>query len=282
MAASGESGADPPVRPANPFVEPKSPPPVGIVLATLNERENLAILLSEIASVLPELPEIVVVDDGSMDGTREFIRAVANRHPEIRVVLNDCPQTIARAHEQGLRASTASFLIFMDADLQHPPSAIPSMVARLSSGFDVVIGSRYMPGGHTGSRTPIRGLISRSAGFMARLLLGNLRGVSDPNSGFFGVRRGAVVLDHDSPRGYYTLMFLLARMNHPRIAEVPYSFRERGSGESKVLNGLAFPFVYAIQLLTARRLEARALVARRKEQALRLGRRAEKEALLRA
>lgn len=244
--------------------DPLGPRRIGIVLATLNERENLSILLSEIASVLPEVPEIVIVDDGSVDGTREFVRAVASRHPQIKFVFNDCPQTIARAHEQGIRASSAPILIFMDADLQHPPQAIPSMVARLSDGFDVVIGSRYLPGGDTGTRTAIRGVISRIAGLMARIWLSCVRGVSDPNSGFFGVRREALVLSKVSPRGYYTLLFLLARMKQPRIAEVPYVFRERQNGESKVLNGLAFPFVYATQLLVARRLEAQAPNGHRK------------------
>lgn len=234
---------------------------MGIVLATLNERENLAILLSEIAAVLPERPEIVIVDDGSVDGTREFVLAVAARHPEVHAVFNDGPQTIARAHEQGLRVATAPYLVFMDADLQHPPSVIPQMVGQLNGGFDVVIGSRYQPGGGTGSRSPIRGLISRCAGLLARVALPCIRGLSDPNSGFFAVRRRAIVLGPDSPRGYYTLLFLLARMWKPRVTEVPYVFRERGNGESKVLDGISFPFVYLEQLLMARRLEGRSRAA---------------------
>lgn len=234
------------------------------MLATLNERENLAILLSEIAAVLTEEPEIVIVDDGSVDGTREFVRSVAAHHARVKAVFNECPQTIARAHFQGIRASTAPLLIFMDSDLQHPPQAIPAMLDRLTSGYDVVIGSRYLPGGDTGTRSAIRGLISRSAALLARILLRSVRGVSDPTSGFFGVRREALVLDDDSPRGYYTLLFLLARMTRPRFAEVPYVFRERRNGHSKVLNGLAFPFVFTIQLLLARRLESRSSSSRRR------------------
>ncbi len=211
------------------------------MLATLNERENLAILLSEIATVLPEEPEIVIVDDGSVDGTREFVRSVAARHPQIKFVFNQRPQTIARAHEQGIRASTAPLIIFMDSDLQHPPQAIPKILERLTEGYDVVVASRYGPGGGVGARTPVRGFISRSAGASAKILLRCVRHVSDPTSGFFGVRREALVSDTDSPPGYYTLMFLLARMKGPRVAEVPYAFRERKNGTSKVLNGLAFP-----------------------------------------
>ena len=252
------------------------------MLATLNERENLAILLSEIAAYLPERPEIVIVDDGSVDGTREFIRAVASRHPEVHGVFNDVPQTIARAHEQGLGVAQAPYLICMDSDLQHPPSAIPRMVEQLKAGYDVVVGSRYLPGGGTGARTPIRGLISRCAGLLARFALRSIRGVSDPNSGFFGVRRSAMVLCKDPPRGYYTLMFLLARMRNPRVTEVPYVFRERGNGESKVLSGLAFPFVYAMQLLTARRLEVRSRAAYRKHSASQISRLTESESIFRA
>jgi len=232
------------------------------VLATLNERENLAILLSEIATVLPEEPEIVIVDDGSVDGTREFVRAVALRHSHIKTVFNECPQTIARAHEQGIRASTAPLLVFMDSDLQHPPQVIPSIIERLTQGYDVVVASRYRPGGGTGTRSPVRGIISRSAALLAKACLRCVRKVSDPTSGFFGVRREALVPDNASPSGYYTLMFLLARMRQPRIAEVPYVFRERPNGQSKVLSGLTFLLVFATQLLEARRLESRSAAAR--------------------
>jgi dolichol-phosphate mannosyltransferase len=226
------------------------------VLATLNERENLAILLAEISTVFAEVPEIVIVDDGSVDGTRELVQSVARHHSQIRFVFNESPQTIARAHEQGIRASTAPLLIFMDSDLQHPPEAIPKILDRLNEGFDVVVASRYGPGGSTGERSPVRGLISRSAGWMARTWLGCVRKISDPTSGFFGVRREALVLDSASPPGYYTLMFLLARMKRPHVAEVPYVFRERTNGQSKVLRGVTFLRVFLWQLLEVKRLES--------------------------
>jgi dolichol-phosphate mannosyltransferase len=255
----GEQGPDTLSSSGRILPEPVRPRRVSIVLATLNERENLAILLSEIATVLPEEPEIVIVDDGSVDGTRDLVRSMARRHSQIVYVFNDHPQTITRAHEQGIRASTAPLLIFMDSDLQHPPEVIPTMLERLDQGFDVVIASRYRPGGSTGTRSPARGLISRSAALLAKTWLRCVRHVSDPTSGFFGVRREALVPDNASPAGYYTLMFLLARMKRPRISEVPYTFRERATGQSKVLSGLSFLRVYATQLLEVKRLESRSV-----------------------
>jgi dolichol-phosphate mannosyltransferase len=249
--------AERPSTPGGALPQPFSPYRAAIVLATLNERENLAILLSEISTVFRDTPEIVIVDDGSVDGTRELVRSMARRHPQIKFVFNEGPQTIARAHEQGILASTAPLLIFMDSDLQHPPQVIPKMLERLSDGYDVVIGSRYTPGGDTGERTPIRGLISRSAGMLAKILLRSVRQVSDPTSGFFGVRREALVPYNDPPPGYYTLMFQLARMQRPRVAEVPYGFRERQNGRSKVISGPGFLRIFATQLVVAKRLESR-------------------------
>jgi dolichol-phosphate mannosyltransferase len=229
--------------------------PCAIILATLNERDNLPILLSEIHAALSSVPEIVIIDDGSTDGTREFAKSFAANHSNVKLVLNDSPQTIARAHYQGIRTSTADLLVFMDSDLQHPPQSIPAILQGLNSGFDVVVGSRYCHGGHTGERSLFRGLVSRTAGLLARMTLRCLRKLSDPTSGFFGVRRDVIVDEVVSPPGYYTLMFLLARMKRPRVEEVPYVFRERGSGRSKVMRGVTFVHVYLSQLMAARRLE---------------------------
>lgn len=235
--------------------ELRGPPEVTIVLATINERENLTCLLGQIRSLAGPEPELVIIDDGSLDGTREVILSAAQMDPRVRYVFNGAPRTIVGAHLQGIALSSTEYIIFMDSDLQHPADLIPPILNRLKQGYDVVVASRYKLGGSSGTRSPLRGLISRVATVMARLAVQNARGLSDPVSGFFGVRREIFGPLDGALRGFETLLFVLAAADNPKVAEIPYCFRERGKGDSKVLRGWTFVRVFLAQLLAAKRLE---------------------------
>jgi dolichol-phosphate mannosyltransferase len=237
------------------------PSELTVVIATSNERENLPIVLFEIEKACGPLVEIVIVDDESTDGTREILRSAAQANPHLRFLQNEERQTIVKAHMQGIAQSETPYVVLMDADLQHPPEAIPRILGGLRQGYDVVVATRFGKGGHSGSRTAMRGLISRIAAFLIQISIVNTRQLTDPTSGFFGIRRLTFEPDVPDLRGYETLVFVLAMMKQPRIAEVPYGFRERGSGESKVLRGFSFLRVFFIQLVVAKRLE----LATRKE-----------------
>jgi len=226
-----------------------------IVLATINERENLASLLGQIRTVAGTEPELVIVDDGSVDGTRDVILSAAKTDPRVRYVFNGAPRTIVGAHLQGIALSTTEYVIVMDSDLQHPADLIPPILHSLKQGYDVVVASRYKPGGSPGPRSPWRGLISRVAAVMARRAVRNARGLSDPVSGFFGVRRDGFAPIDGCVRGFETLLFVLASADNPNVTEIPYCFQERGNGESKVLRGWTFLRVFLVQLLVAKRLE---------------------------
>ncbi len=232
------------------------PPRVSIVLATLNERANLPIVVDGIRRSVPAPYEILVVDDGSTDGTREYVETEAARDPRLRPIFHDGKQTTLRAQCQGIAEAKGTYIVVMDADLQHPPSLIPSLLGRLDSGATLAIASRYASGGDPGPRTVPRILLSRGAEIVAKLLLPPARGVTDPVSGYFAFRADAWVPLNPLYRGYKLLLFVLAMTEPTRREEVGFRFEPRPEGTSKLTQGTDFLRLFLIELLLARRLRA--------------------------
>ncbi|WP_330338113.1 glycosyltransferase family 2 protein [Streptomyces sp. NBC_00557] len=220
-------------------VEVPEPGAVTIVVPTFNESANIRQLLHRITESVPaRLPcEVLFVDD-STDDTPEVIRAAAR----------DCPFPVAVLHREepvgglggavveGLRAATAEWIVVMDGDCQHPPSLVPELVAtgeRTNAGL--VVASRYIEGGsRAGLAGGYRVAVSRGATWLAKALFPRtLRGISDPMSGFFAIRRRAVTAEVLKPLGYKILLELAVRGRPRRVAEVPFVFEERFAGESK-------------------------------------------------
>ncbi|MGA9840267.1 MAG: glycosyltransferase [Thermoplasmata archaeon] len=230
-------------------------PAVSVVLATLNERENLPELLARVLrQPLPSF-EVIVVDDGSTDGSREYVSELSQRDPRVRTIFHDGKQTTLGAQCQGIASIRGEFVIIMDADLQHPPEKIPGMVHELEAGAGLVVASRYAPGGSPGRRTVARALISRGAEALAKLLLREARRVSDPVSGFFGFRREIFVPLDPRYRGYKLLLFVLAMNRGHPFAEVGFRFEPRTRGRSKVTQTAAFVRLFLVETMLARRLE---------------------------
>lgn len=228
-------------------------PELSIILASLNERDNLPQLVGKIANLGLSSYELLFVDDGSTDGTREYIVGMAQHDARIRTIFNDSPQTLTIAHLQGILQSRGRFVIVMDSDMQHPPETIPRMLSLLRGGADLVIGSRYLPGGSVGRRPALRGVMSRVACRIARSVLNETRTVSDPISGFFGFRRTVFRPFDARYRGYETLLFMLVMCAGRPIAEVGYEFRARTSGDSKITQNMGFVRMFLTQLLLATR-----------------------------
>ena len=231
-------------------------PEISIILATLNEAANLPKLLREIEVFCKAPYEIVIVDDGSTDGTLEQINSWSYFHNNVQPILNSASRGLLNAQLQGLTHASGHFAIVMDSDLQHPPSLIPSIYKNLRAGEDLVIASRYVPGGSAGDRKPVRGVISRGATWLSHFLLPQTRGVSDPLSGYFGMNLDSARLYGRGHDGYKILLFILASSENPRIAEVPYVFHERRNGGSKVVNRTAFIPTFLRELLADRRLSS--------------------------
>ena len=233
-------------------------PVVSIVVATLNERENIPVLVERISQLVLPAYEVVVVDDGSTDGTRQWLRDVGGRDPSIRLVLHEGRQSLLQAHSQGIREARGEVVVIMDADLQHPPDLIPTIVSGVMSGTDIVIGSRFCNGELSAERSLSRTLISIGAVLLAKFVLGGAKKLSDPISGFYGFRRTIFVPINPRWRGFELLPFLLANGRHLSVTEVPYTFQPRNSGSSKIVSrDFSFVRTYLTQLILVAKTKRR-------------------------
>ncbi len=212
---------------------------LSLVIPTLNEAESLPALLAELSALLqPALAdayELIVVDDDSADGTAYVAQRLAQRHPALRVVLRRGERDLSSAVVRGFQVARGAVLGVIDADLQHPPALVLALLHELERGVDLAVASRHVRGGGVSDWSLRRRLISRGAQLLGLLLLPGVVGrLSDPMSGFFLLRREAISGVELEPRGYKILLELLARGRVRSISEVPYVFRERNDGGSKV------------------------------------------------
>lgn len=231
-------------------------PTLSVVVPTRNEEGNVARLCALLCEVLPdESMEVVFVDD-SDDDTPAEVRRVGERAPrDIRLIhraRGERRSGLGGAVVEGLRAARGTWVCVMDADLQHPPMLIERMLERARGGsYDVVVASRFQPGGDADTFGAARRALSWASKHGARTLFpGRLRAVSDPMSGFFLVRRAALDLDRLRPRGFKILVEILVRTSRLRVSEIAFHFGERFSGESKASAREALRFL--AQLVSAR------------------------------
>jgi dolichol-phosphate mannosyltransferase len=213
------------------------PARLAIVVPAFNERDNVREVVASVSRALGDIAwELVFVDDDSPDGTAEAVRAIAQVDARVRLVHRYGRRGLASACVEGILATSAPYVAIMDADLQHDEAILRAMFHRLSADdVDLVVGSRYAEGGGMGEWSARRQRASRLA---TRLALRLTRApISDPMSGFMMMRRDAFMrsLPHLSSVGFKILLDIAASAPTPlRIAEVPYVFRERQRGESKL------------------------------------------------
>ena len=250
-------------------------PHLSIVVPTYNEVERLEDFVRAVCTVLAEHrlhAEIIVVDDNSPDGTGALADRLAQELP-VRVVHRAGKLGLGSAVMAGFAVAGGRLLGVMDADLSHPPSLIPALVGALeSSGSDVVVGSRYIPGGGTKNWPLSRAIMSAAACLAARVLTP----VRDAASGFFVLRRDVVQDVVIKAAGFKICLELLVRGTARSVAEVPYVFTDRAAGQSKMSHREALGYLVQIwQLFLWQRREHRARLTYRcfsSEEAARLGR----------
>ncbi len=207
---------------------------VSIIVPTFNEAENIDLLLKRIFAVerLQDLDLEVVFSDGeSTDKTRERIQPWMESH-KVRLVHNTVPEGLSAAVMAGARAATGDYVVVMDADLSHPPEAIPDLLEPLfSHNYDMVIGSRNIKGGSTPDWPVSRKISSFLATLPARLLTD----VKDPLAGFIAVRRERLAKMDRKVCGFKIGLELLATGEEGmRVKEIPITFRDRCYGMSKM------------------------------------------------
>ncbi|WP_236029886.1 glycosyltransferase [Paractinoplanes lichenicola] len=237
-----------------------------IVVPTYNERDNISTLLERLAAALPhDGTEVVFVDD-STDDTPDVIRAAVAGCPIPVTVVHREHATggLGGAVVEGLKAARGEWIVVMDADLQHPPEVVPTLVAAgRRDGADLVVGSRYAVGGSSKSGLDggYRRLVSGGSTLVTKVIFrNNLIQVSDPMSGLFAIRASSLETEELRPLGYKILLELIVRNRPGRIVEVPYAFQPRHAGESKssLAEGVRFLKHLAILRFGAKR--ARMLV----------------------
>ncbi len=221
-----------------------------VVVPTYNECQNVAALVDRLRSALDGIAwEVIFVDDASPDGTAECVRELALADRRVRVLQRFGRRGLSSACIEGMLASAAPFLAVIDADLQHDERLLPSMLATLRRGSaEVVVGSRYVSGGGVGDWDRNRARLSRVGVRLSRILVPE--DLKDPMSGFFMLHRGVFERSRErlSAIGFKLLADLFA--SHPgplQFEELPYQFRPRAAGESKLDSVTAWD--YAMLLL---------------------------------
>jgi dolichol-phosphate mannosyltransferase len=204
-----------------------------MVVPTYNERERIAELVQKLfdASKAAAIElEVIVVDDNSPDGTGQVADDLAKSH-RMTVVHRPGKLGLGAAVIEGFRVASAPFIGVMDADFSHPPSAVPGLLATIrATGADLVVGSRYVPGGSISNWPWRRRFMSRLACFLAR----PLSPIRDATSGFFVIRAELARRATIKAGGFKINLELNMRAWPVHLVEVPYRFDDREAGESKM------------------------------------------------
>ncbi len=215
----------------------KNPIKLSVIIPTLNEKDNVQVLLQRLEALLGHIEwEVIFVDDDSTDGTAETIKQIASLDKHVRCLHRIGRRGLSSACIEGMLGSAAEYVAVMDADLQHDENVLLTMVETLDrEDVDIVIGSRYMLGGGFGDWEASRKRISQFASRLAKMVIKS--DVSDPMSGFFMLRRGVFqeCARHLSGIGFKIGLDILMSAPTPlKIKEVPYEFGVRQAGASKL------------------------------------------------
>jgi len=223
-------------------------PEFTVVVPAYRERDNIPLLLSVLDRTLQgrDWETIIVVDD-AFDGSEALVRERAQQDRRVRCIHRIGRRGLASACIEGMLASSAPYLVVMDADLQHDENLIPRFLDSIGRGdADIVVASRYMEGASTGDLAPARVRMSRMAGAVGNLICKDL---TDPMSGFFVVRRAYLerVVRRLYGRGFKILLDLIAAgRGEVKVRELPYRMRSRQYGESKLSARVVAEFVMLV------------------------------------
>jgi dolichol-phosphate mannosyltransferase len=219
---------------------------LAIIVPTLNERGNIRPLLEKLEATLTGIHwEVVFVDDDSKDGTIDVLIERARADPRVRLIHRIGRRGLSSAVVEGILSSSAPYIAVMDADLQHDERLLPRMLDVLKRDeADLVVGSRYVAEGSVGSWSSSRQWISRFATGLSRLVM--KAELADPMSGFFAMKREtfAATIRSLSIQGYKILLDIVCSAPAGlRIKELPFDFRTRLQGESKLDTLVSLEFV---------------------------------------
>ena len=225
---------------------------VSIIIPTYNESENIIRVLKSIGEHLPEgiAAETLVIDDNSPDGTGKIVEDyITDSHNEIgytiEVIHRKTKRGLSSAILDGIQHSTGETIVIMDSDFSHPPKIIPQLVEEIeTSKCDIVIASRFIPGGAINGWSTKRKLISKTAKGIAKAGLGVNE--SDPMSGFFAFKRKILDGIKFDAIGYKMLLEILVKTKGAKVKEIPYTFTDRTRGSSKLDSSTMLDYVKSV------------------------------------
>ncbi|SEW36188.1 dolichol-phosphate mannosyltransferase [Ruminococcaceae bacterium KH2T8] len=216
---------------------------LSVVIPTYNEKDNINTLVKRIDDALKDVDHEIFFVDDSTDETPSVLEAVSQEKPHVNYIHREGEKGLATAVLLGFKSAHGDYLACMDADLQHPPEILLPMYVTLENGADMCIPSRLIPGGSDGGLNWYRKLISGTARNIGKIMLPCLRKVSDPTSGLFMFRREIIENADMRPIGWKIMIEVLATARLSKITEIPYTFAERHSGESKIDSQVTFQYL---------------------------------------
>ncbi|XP_063698970.1 dolichol-phosphate mannosyltransferase subunit 1 [Culicoides brevitarsis] len=230
-----------------------------ILLPTYNEKENLPIIIWLIVKYMTQSNidyEVIIVDDGSPDGTQDVAKQLQKIYGEDKILLRPRPSKLGlgTAYVHGMKHASGDFIIIMDADLSHHPKFIPEMInLQLEHDYDVVSGTRYLGNGGVSGWDFKRKLISRGANFLSQILL--RPGASDLTGSFRVYKKRVLekLIANCVSKGYVFQMEMIvrARQFNYTVGEVPITFVDRVYGQSKLGGTEIFQFAKNLLYLFA-------------------------------
>lgn len=230
---------------------------VTVIVPTRNECDNIVPLVERLTSALAGTrARVLFVDDSDDDTPAEVSRVAATSKVSVSLYHRDGENRsggLGGAVLAGLRQTTSPWAVVMDGDLQHPPELVPELLATgQRDGADVVVASRHVPGGSSAGLSSVsRVLVSDLSITLSKVIFPKqLRGISDPMSGFFALKPASFDLESLRPKGFKILLELLARSREVGKTEMPFAFGERQAGESKA--SLREGFIFVWQLIRLR------------------------------
>jgi len=206
---------------------------VSIVIPTYNEKENIERMITKIEKILQKNKingEIIVIDDNSPDGTWKIVKKLQKKYSNLKLIVRKKKLGLGSGVMEGFKIAKGDILGVLDCDFSHPPDKIPLFIKAIREGYDIAIGSRYIAKGGIKGWSKKRIITSK----IATLLAKPIANVSDPMSGYFFIKKEVIKNFSLKFKGFKILLEILAKGNYRKVAEIPYTFKERKRGKSKL------------------------------------------------
>lgn len=217
-----------------------------VIIPTFNEEENIREMVASVDRICNASHircEILVVDDESTDLTIPYVQKISESMTNVRLIVRHRDHGLSQSLYEGFFSASSDLIQCIDSDFSHPPDMIPQFYFLLKEeNFDIVIGSRYIPGGGTINWPLTRKILSYGAAQIGRLLIPI---VKDSGSGFFAINRRVLKDSMLVPRGFRMCFEILGKGRWEKVGEIPFVFKNRSAGKSKLK--VSIPFEYLVQ-----------------------------------